>query len=112
MVAYQALVLTHDNETVTAQYATKLTPDLPKEGVLIKVAYSDINYKDRLTMNAKSGVLKNYPATPGVDFVGTVVTSDNPFLKQVNASYVQATVPALASTAVMHNTSKSLANGS
>ena len=43
MVAYQALVLTHDNETVTAQYATKLTPDLPKEGVLIKVAYSDIN---------------------------------------------------------------------
>ncbi|MFV0980416.1 YhdH/YhfP family quinone oxidoreductase [Latilactobacillus sakei] len=81
MVAYQALVLTHDNETVTAQYATKLTPDLPKEGVLIKVAYSDINYKDRLTMNAKSGVLKNYPATPGVDFVGTVVTSDNPFFE-------------------------------
>ena len=56
MVAYQALVLTATESNVTAAYETKLTPALPKTGVLVKVAYSDINYKDRLTMNAKSGV--------------------------------------------------------
>lgn len=82
MVAYQALVLTENQGQVTAQYETKLTPDLPKTGVLVKVAYSDLNYKDRLTMNAKSGVLPKYPATPGIDFAGEVVASDNLFFEK------------------------------
>lgn len=85
MVAYQALVLTATETNVTAAYETKLTPALPKTGVLVKIAYSDINYKDRLTMNAKSGVLRNYPATPGIDFAGTVVTSDNLFFEPGDA---------------------------
>ncbi|WP_253732266.1 hypothetical protein [Latilactobacillus curvatus] len=61
MVAYQALVLEQTDTTVSATYQTKLTPDLAKDGVLVKVAYSDINYKDRLAMNPKSGVLRHYP---------------------------------------------------
>lgn len=81
MVAYQALVLEQTDTTVSATYQTKLTPDLAKDGVLVKVAYSDINYKDRLAMNPKSGVLRHYPMTPGVDFAGEVVESDNPFFE-------------------------------
>ncbi|KRM21145.1 YhdH/YhfP family quinone oxidoreductase [Latilactobacillus graminis] len=81
MVAYQALVLEQNGSTVSATYQTKLTPDLGKDGVLVKVAYSDINYKDRLTMNPQSGVLRHYPITPGIDFAGIVVESDNLFFE-------------------------------
>lgn len=41
--------------------------------VLVKVAYSGINYKDYLSANGNKGVTKKYPHTPGIDAVGIVV---------------------------------------
>ncbi|WP_026977916.1 YhdH/YhfP family quinone oxidoreductase [Flavobacterium tegetincola] len=43
--------------------------------LLIKVAYSSLNYKDALSASGNKGVTRNYPHTPGIDAVGTVVTS-------------------------------------
>lgn len=44
--------------------------------VLIKVAYSGINYKDYLSANGNKGVTKKYPHTPGIDAAGIVVKDD------------------------------------
>ncbi|MGR6898369.1 YhdH/YhfP family quinone oxidoreductase [Rummeliibacillus sp. BSL5] len=50
--------------------------DALSEGeVLIKVAYSSINYKDMLAVQKNSGVIRNYPMIPGIDLSGTVVSS-------------------------------------
>ena len=43
--------------------------------VLIKVHYSSLNYKDALSASGNKGVTRNYPHTPGIDAVGTVISS-------------------------------------
>ncbi len=54
----------------------KNTKYLPPGDVLIKVAYSSLNYKDALSASGNRGVTKHYPHTPGIDAVGTVVEAD------------------------------------
>ncbi len=54
----------------------EVTADQLSEGdVLIKVAYSSINYKDMLAVQKNSGVIRNYPMIPGIDLSGTIVES-------------------------------------
>lgn len=43
--------------------------------VLVKVAYSDVNYKDALACSESGGVIRSYPMTPGIDLAGTVMES-------------------------------------
>ena len=45
--------------------------------VTIKVEYSTLNYKDGLALTAKSPVVRTFPLTPGVDFAGTVISSEH-----------------------------------
>lgn len=51
------------------------TDDLPDHDVLIKVEYSDLNYKDALSAYGNKGVTRRYPHTPGIDAVGVVIES-------------------------------------
>src|SRR5258708_36840722 len=46
---------------------------LPPGEVLIRVAYSSLNYKDGLAVTGKPGVVRQWPMVPGVDLAGTVV---------------------------------------
>lgn len=49
--------------------------ELPEGDVVIKVAYSSLNYKDALSCIGNRGVTRNYPHTPGIDAAGVVVES-------------------------------------
>ena len=46
--------------------------------VLVKVAYSSVNYKDMLALEPRGGVLRTYPMIPGIDLSGWIVESSNP----------------------------------
>lgn len=46
--------------------------------VVIKAAYSDINYKDALAATGKGKILRRFPLIGGVDVSGTVVSSSDP----------------------------------
>lgn len=46
--------------------------------VVIKTAYSDINYKDALAATGKGKILRKFPLVGGVDVSGTVVSSSDP----------------------------------
>ena len=50
---------------------------LPEGDVIIKVAYSTLNYKDALAITGKGPVVRSFPMVPGIDLVGTVEQSDN-----------------------------------
>ncbi len=52
--------------------------ELAENEVLVKIAYSDVNYKDALAMSESGQVIRTYPMTPGIDLSGTVVQSNNP----------------------------------
>ena len=56
--------------------------DLPDGDVLIKVAFSSLNYKDALSASGNKGVSRNYPHSPGIDAAGVVEqSSTSDFLK-------------------------------
>lgn len=45
---------------------------IPMDGVLIKVEYSSLNYKDALSASGHKGITRNYPHIPGIDAAGIV----------------------------------------
>lgn len=51
--------------------------ELEQGEVLVKVHYSSLNYKDALSASGNKGVTRNYPHTPGIDAVGTIVKSSS-----------------------------------
>jgi acrylyl-CoA reductase (NADPH) len=51
---------------------------LPPGDVLVDVQYSTLNYKDALAITGKSPIVRSFPMVPGIDLVGTVVTSEHP----------------------------------
>ncbi len=52
--------------------------ELPEGDVLIRVAYSSLNYKDGLAVSGSPGVIRRYPMIPGIDLAGDVVESSSP----------------------------------
>lgn len=51
---------------------------LPAGEVTVAVEYSTVNYKDGLCLSANGGgLVRNYPHVAGIDFAGTVETSDD-----------------------------------
>jgi acrylyl-CoA reductase (NADPH) len=58
---------------------------LPAGDVLIRVAYSSLNYKDGLAVTGKPGVIRAWPMVPGIDLSGTVEESSSPDFKPGDA---------------------------
>jgi len=45
--------------------------------VLVQVDFSTLNYKDGLAITGKGSVVRQFPMVPGIDLVGTVVSSEH-----------------------------------
>ncbi|MFC4599810.1 oxidoreductase [Cohnella hongkongensis] len=50
---------------------------LPQGELLVRVAYSSLNYKDALAAAPDGNIVKGYPFVPGIDLAGTVVSSED-----------------------------------
>ena len=61
--------------TYTGTLVERRVADLPAGEVLVRVAWSSINFKDALSAAGNKGVTRNYPHTPGIDAAGTVAAS-------------------------------------
>ncbi|USK74324.1 YhdH/YhfP family quinone oxidoreductase [Peribacillus frigoritolerans] len=73
MDSFKAIVI--NNEEITYNLESITLNNLSEGEVLIKVAFSSINYKDMLALQKNGGVIRNYPMIPGIDLSGTVVSS-------------------------------------
>jgi alcohol dehydrogenase len=72
------LVTRNEQGACHGEVRTDLTPDrLPPGGLLIRVEYSSLNYKDALSATGHPGVTKAYPHVPGIDAAGTVAESQS-----------------------------------
>jgi putative YhdH/YhfP family quinone oxidoreductase len=60
---------------VTSRVETITQDDLPAGDVLIRVAYSSLNYKDALACQGHPGVVRAFPHVPGIDCAGTIIES-------------------------------------
>ncbi|MGB7244265.1 MAG: acryloyl-CoA reductase [Sulfitobacter sp.] len=76
---FNALIVNKDEDTgKTAAAVTQIGLDqLPQGDVTVAVEYSTVNYKDGLCIGPGGGLVRNYPHVPGIDFAGTVESSDD-----------------------------------
>ncbi|PVV11171.1 MAG: oxidoreductase [gamma proteobacterium symbiont of Ctena orbiculata] len=56
--------------------------DLMDGDVTVKVEYSTLNYKDGLALTGSAPVVRRFPLVPGIDFAGSVVSSEHAGFKQ------------------------------
>ncbi len=85
MASFKAIVI--EKADGGAKAATKAAmadfdeADLMDGDVTVGVEYSTINYKDGLAITGKAPVVRRFPMIAGIDFAGTVESSDNPAWK-------------------------------
>lgn len=77
---FRALVVEKDESGKTlAGVQTLDDARLPEGGnVTVAVEWSTLNYKDGLCMGSGGGMVRAWPHVPGIDFAGTVESSDDP----------------------------------
>lgn len=76
--SFRALVVDQSDGAYTATLRTLTLDDLPEGDVLVRVAYSSLNYKDGLAITNRGPIIRTFPFVPGIDLAGTVVASDSP----------------------------------
>ena len=77
---FNALVVNKDEESGKTSAAVEQisTDQLPAGNVVVNVEYSTVNYKDGLCIGPGGGLVREYPHVPGIDFAGTIESSDDP----------------------------------
>jgi acrylyl-CoA reductase (NADPH) len=81
MSIFKALLVTQEDGKFAASIQELQSEALPAGEVLVRVAYSSLNYKDGLAVTGRPGVIRKYPMVPGVDFAGVVEESRSPDFK-------------------------------
>jgi acrylyl-CoA reductase (NADPH) len=75
---FNVLIVDKDEDgSVHAAVKSITQADMPQSDVTVAVEYSTVNYKDGLCMAAGTGLVRNYPHIPGIDFAGTVKSSSD-----------------------------------
>jgi len=77
VTTFTAILVTQDDGKISASIQELERSALPPGEVLVRIAYSSLNYKDGLAVTGRPGVIRNFPMVPGVDFAGTVEESSS-----------------------------------
>jgi acrylyl-CoA reductase (NADPH) len=78
MEPFKAYRLTEVDQTVRARFVECTLDDLDPGNVVVRVAYSDVNYKDALAATGKGRILRRPSCIGGIDLAGTVMSSTSP----------------------------------
>ena len=75
---YAGVLLEQQDGKTLASVQTLDESRLPEGDVTVDVHWSSLNYKDALAITGKGKIIRNFPMIPGIDFAGTVRTSEDP----------------------------------
>ena len=75
---FKALLIEEKDGTVSSGFTTLDESRLDAGGVVIRVAYSSVNYKDALAATGSGKIIRRFPCVGGIDLCGTVISSDDP----------------------------------
>ena len=79
---FKAIVIDNQNENFSREVKEIDQNFLGDNEVLVKVDYSDLNFKDAMILKNGGKLVKEYPRIPGIDFSGTVSESkDEEFIE-------------------------------
>src|SRR6267142_2838348 len=77
MQKFKAFKLTEADKKIRAEFVECTLDDLDPGDVVVRVAYSDVNYKDALAATGKGRILRRPWCIGGIDFSGTVTSSSD-----------------------------------
>jgi putative YhdH/YhfP family quinone oxidoreductase len=75
MDKFKAFLITQQEKGVACAFTEMSLADLDPGEVVVRVAYSDINYKDALAATGRGRILLRPSCVGGIDLAGTVVSS-------------------------------------
>jgi acrylyl-CoA reductase (NADPH) len=78
MDTFQALRIFQDEGRIHSAVVAATLDELSAGEVVIKAAYSSVNYKDALAATGAGKILKRFPLIGGIDVSGTVLESRDP----------------------------------
>lgn len=78
MEKFRAYRLSEVDRKIKAEFVECTLDDLDPGELVIRVAYSDVNYKDALAATGKGRILLRPVCIGGIDLAGTVVSSSDP----------------------------------
>jgi acrylyl-CoA reductase (NADPH) len=85
MTAFRAFRIRNDEAGYRGGVEPMTTEALTPGELLVKVAWSSVNYKDALAGTGKGKILRQYPLNGGIDVAGHVVASSDPSFKEGDA---------------------------
>jgi len=75
MASFKAFRIRESGGKVVAGFESLALEELDAGEVIVKVAYSSINYKDALAATGAGKIIRRFPCVGGIDLSGTVVES-------------------------------------
>ena len=78
MTPFKAFRIHEVDSRIVARFDQLTLDDLGPGEVVVRVEYSDINYKDALAATGAGRILRKYPLVAGIDLAGVVVGSSDP----------------------------------
>ena len=85
MMALKAYRIFNEEGKIASRYVDMQLDELDAGDVVIKVAYSGVNFKDALAATGKGKVIRRFPCTGGIDLSGTVTESTDARFKKGDA---------------------------
>jgi len=74
---FKAFRIFDDEDGYRAEIVEQSIDEQSEGDVVIRVAYSSVNYKDALAATGKGKILRTFPLNGGIDAAGTVVRSES-----------------------------------
>lgn len=76
-MTFQAFLSSQDDGKVLSRFVQMDDAQLDPGEVSIRVAYSDVNYKDALSATGAGKIIRRFPCVGGIDLSGTVTDSSD-----------------------------------
>jgi NADPH2:quinone reductase len=75
---FTAFKVFNENGKISGRLVPQSLDDLSEGTVVIKAAFSSVNYKDALAATGAGKIMRRFPLTGGIDVAGTVESSADP----------------------------------
>jgi putative YhdH/YhfP family quinone oxidoreductase len=85
MEKFKAYRIREIEKKVAGGFEEMALDDLDRGDLVVRVAYSSINYKDALAATGAGRIIRRFPCVGGIDLSGTVVESSDPRFKRGDA---------------------------
>src|SRR6266850_7951541 len=85
MTTLKAYRIFNEDGKVAGRFANMKLDELDAGNVVIKVAYSSVNFKDALAATGAGRIIRRFPCVGCIDLSGTVMESGDPRFKKGDA---------------------------